>query len=221
MAVKASIYQAEGDLREAAKFLTEINAQTPSGTAVGIKVNQLRLERNLAEAIRLLKDREVHYHFGSDREKCVNELMLALVQRVDGNVAGTQAAAEQARHTLEPLCRNQPTNAYVVAMSSLASSVLGQRDLAIEEAERAITLLPASQDRVFGPTREENLALVQMMLGENGLATSNLSRLVQTPYSSWLYSPIPLTRMLLTLDPLWDPLRTDPAFKKLCEEKQQ
>ena len=30
MAAKASIYQAEGNLEEAAKLLSEINAQTPS-----------------------------------------------------------------------------------------------------------------------------------------------------------------------------------------------
>ena len=30
MAAKASIYQAEGNLREAAKLLSEINGQTPS-----------------------------------------------------------------------------------------------------------------------------------------------------------------------------------------------
>ena len=30
MASKASIYQAQGNLQEAAKFLSEINAQTPS-----------------------------------------------------------------------------------------------------------------------------------------------------------------------------------------------
>ena len=33
MAVKASIYQAQGNLQEAAKLLSEINAQTPSETA--------------------------------------------------------------------------------------------------------------------------------------------------------------------------------------------
>jgi len=27
-------------------------------------------------------------------------------------------------------------------------------------------------------------------------------------------------KALLRLDPLWDPLRADPAFQKLCEEKQ-
>ena len=29
-----------------------------------------------------------------------------------------------------------------------------------------------------------------------------------------------LRRHFLRLDPLWDPLRSDPAFQKLCEEKQ-
>jgi len=30
----------------------------------------------------------------------------------------------------------------------------------------------------------------------------------------------PVTPALLRLDPLWDPLRADPAFQKLCEEKK-
>jgi hypothetical protein len=30
----------------------------------------------------------------------------------------------------------------------------------------------------------------------------------------------PITPALLKLDPIWDPLRADPAFQKLCEEKQ-
>jgi hypothetical protein len=28
-----------------------------------------------------------------------------------------------------------------------------------------------------------------------------------------------LTPALLRIDPVWDPLRDDPAFQKLCEEK--
>src|SRR5437870_5747085 len=47
MAAKANIHQAE----QAGKFLSQINAQTPSENALVIKMTQLRLERNYAEAI--------------------------------------------------------------------------------------------------------------------------------------------------------------------------
>ena len=50
MASKANIYQAEGNLEQAGKFLSQINAETPSEIALLIKWTQLRLERNHAEA---------------------------------------------------------------------------------------------------------------------------------------------------------------------------
>ena len=97
---------------------------------------------------------------------------------------------------------------------------MGEKDSALKAAEHAIVLLPSAKDRVGGPGFEENLALIQTIIGENGRAISTLTRLLQTPYDSWLYSQAPITPALLRLDPLWDPLRSDPAFQKLCEEKQ-
>jgi hypothetical protein len=70
-----------------------------------------------------------------------------------------------------------------------------------------------------GPAREEHLALIQVIFGENSSAISTLTRLLQTPYSSWIYGTS-VTPALLRLDPLWDPLRADPAFQKLCDQKQ-
>jgi hypothetical protein len=64
------------------------------------------------------------------------------------------------------------------------------------------------------------MALVEMIVGDTGNAVSILTRLLQTPYAGWIYSPAPITPAFLRLDPIWDPLRADPAFQKLCEEKQ-
>jgi serine/threonine protein kinase/Tfp pilus assembly protein PilF len=220
MAEKAGIYQAEGNLQEAAKLLSETNAQTPSASAFLIKMTEFRLERNLGEAIRLLQARLTQFRYASEIEKINNQLWLALTQRLNGDTAGANVTAAQACNTLEPLCKNQPDNALFVAGLSLANAVLGEKALALKEAERAITLSPSIKDQVRGPAYEEVLALVETMVGENSLAISTLTRLLQTPYSSWLYVGA-VTAALLRLDPLWDPLRADPAFQKLCEEKQQ
>ena len=83
-------------------------------------------------------------------------------------------------------------------------------------------LLPSDKDRVNGPTLEHNLALIQTIFGETSRPISTLRQLLQTPYNAagWLHGPMPITPALLRLDPFWDPLRSDPAFQKLCEEKQ-
>jgi TolB-like protein/class 3 adenylate cyclase/Tfp pilus assembly protein PilF len=218
-AVKAITYQAEGNLQEAAKILSEVNVQSPS-YAFSAKLTQLTLERNLGEAVRLLQVRQAQFHFGSEFEKATNQALLALAQRLAGDTAAAKATAAQARKVLEPLCKNQPGNFVFAQMLSLANAVLGDKDAALREAERAIMLLPSTKDRVYGPGSEELLALIQTIFGDNRRAISILTRLLQTPYSSTvLYTPVPVTPALLKLDPTWDLLRSDPAFQKLYEEK--
>jgi serine/threonine-protein kinase len=98
---------------------------------------------------------------------------------------------------------------------------MGEKNSALNEAERAIMLQPRAKEPLAGALYEENLALIQTMVGENSRAIPILTRLLQTPYGGgFLYCPTPVTPALLRLDPIWDPLRADPAFQKLCEEKQ-
>jgi TolB-like protein/predicted Zn-dependent protease len=217
MACKAGIYQAQGNLQEAARLLVEVNEQTTSQVIFGTKVDQLRLERNHGEAIRLLQARLAQFRFGSEFEKGMNQVSLAMTQRLAGDATGAKATAEQARNTLEQLYRNQPDRAFIAATLSQAFAVMGQKDSAVKLAERAIMLLPMPKER--RSVLEENLALIQTIVGENSRAISNLTQLLRTPYSSWLYK-YRITPALLRLDPFWDPLRADPAFQKLCEEKQ-
>jgi tetratricopeptide (TPR) repeat protein len=220
MARKAGIYWAEGNLQEAARLLVQVNAQTPSVTAFRIKVTQLRLERNLGEAVRLVQTRQARFHFASEIEKGVNQVLLAFVQHLAGDAVSAKATAKQALNTLQPFYKDHQDNATFAALLSLSYAVLGNKDSALNEAERAIALLPSIKDRVSGPAGEENLALIQTIFGENSRAISALALLLRTPYNSWLYGPTPVTPALLRLDPTWDALRADPVFEKLCEETQ-
>ncbi len=219
IASKASIYQAEGNLQEAAKLLAQVNLETNSDVAVRIRLTQWRLERNHTEATHWVQGRQDRLRLFSGIDKGSKQLGNALVHRVAGDTAQAKAFAEQARNTIEPLRKEQPNNAFVAAALAVAYAMLDEKDSALNEAQRAITLVPSNKDRLSGPAFEENLALVEMIIGENSRAIATLTRLLQTPYGGWLYSPTPITPALLKLDPIWDPLRADPAFQKLCEEK--
>jgi serine/threonine protein kinase/Tfp pilus assembly protein PilF len=216
---KIRICQAQGNLQEAAKLLVDVNARTPSDAIFAAKIAQLTLERNLGEAVRLLQARLAQSQFGSNKSGW--QLYLAIVQRLAGDTAGAKASAERARKTLESFYQRQPDNPDIVAALSLAKAELGEKDSALKEAERVIMLSPSGKNPIEGPILEENLARIHTLLGENGRAISILTRLLQTPGTSRSYYPIPITPALLRLDPIWDPLRGDPAFQKLCEEKQK
>jgi serine/threonine protein kinase/predicted Zn-dependent protease len=220
MALKANIYQAQGNLPEAAKLLSGINEQTPNRDSLDIKITQLQLERNYREAIRLLQTRLAQFHFDSRYDEGSCEVALAFTQRFAGDMAGAKVMAEQARNTLEQPYRDQPDDIYFTAELSQAYAAMGEKDSALELAERAIILYPRAKDPVNGPKLEEKLALIETILGENSRAISILTQLLQTPYWGWHYNLTPITPALLRLDPIWDPLRADPAFQKLCEEKQ-
>ena len=214
VASKAKIYQAEGNLEQAGKLLAGVNAQTPSFIAFLTKMDQLFLERHFDEAIRLIHSRLTESRDVSDIERFFNPFFLVLAQENAGDIAGARATAQQVLGPLEALCQKDPDNPNFAEVLSIIHAVLGQKDAAIKEAERAITLLPSGKDAADGPRAEENLAFVEHLVGDKDSAIPRLQHLLQIPYSNCI------TPALLRLHPQWDSLRGDPRFQKLCGEKQ-
>jgi len=212
IASEAKIYQAEGNLEQAGRLLAGINAQTHSFAVISTKINQLMLERHCDEAIRLIQGRLAESSDLSDLERLFAPFFLVFAQECAGDIAGARATAQQLLHLLETLGKKDPDNPNFAAALSLIHAVLGEKDAAIKEAERAITLLPSVKDAVDGPTHEENLAFVEARFGDKSRATLTLQHLLEISYSNCV------TPALLRLDPKWDPLRGDPRFQRLSQE---
>src|SRR5262249_24849146 len=140
---------------------------TSSERVFGTKLGQLLLERNFAEVIRLLRLRLAQSHFDLEIDKAAYQVWLALAQRLAGDTAGAKVTAEPARDTLERLYRNQPNDANLLTFLSKSYALVGEKDSALKLAHRAVMLEPRDKDPVNGPTWEENLAVVQTLVGDN------------------------------------------------------
>ena len=187
------------------------NGDRSSSSIAGAYIGQLQYERNFDQLIRFCEARVAQGHFASDLDKAFAQVVLACNQRLAGDTAGAKLTAEKARNTLELAYRRKEEghgwrsrNSHLEESLSRTYALMGKKDLALSVVQRGVMLWPRAKDPVFGPTQEENLAIVQTMVGENKRAISNITRLLKTPYASDFYSPTGVTPALLRLDPIWD-----------------
>jgi tetratricopeptide (TPR) repeat protein len=219
LAAKAAIAQAQGDLPRASALLASIHPPAEDPQALETQVYQAILERRPAQIIPRLKellakpDPALGYTTGELR------FYLGWAQEVAGDHTAAQESWRQARSELDSFLKEQPENFALIGDLALTSMGLGDKAAAFKLTEQAMALIPIEKDAVAGPIPIEILARVSARMGEPDRAMAALEKLLSIPYDGALAQNVPLTPALLRLDPMFDPLRNNPRFQKLCEEK--
>jgi tetratricopeptide (TPR) repeat protein len=125
-----------------------------------------------------------------------------------GNESAARAAFNSARNALGQTVQNQPNYAAALCALGVIDAVLGNKEDAIREGERAVELTPISKNAIEGGTLVRYLAVIYAWAGDKDRAIQQLAQATREPGSHISYG-------YLRLHPLWDPLRGDPRFEAI------
>jgi TolB-like protein len=201
------LYEA-GDSAPLRDILEKFPDMEFAGGQTPVRVWMAMLDGNYAEAERVLatsprqefQDIDFSFYFPKSWYQ-------AMVARAKGDPVSAKAAFRECREILAQRLIVKPEHARTIAVLAQVDAGLGQKDLAIREAQHAIDLMPISKDIYDGALVLEGLAQVYAWSGDRDRAIELVQKLLTMPgYVNYVR---------LKLHPLWSPLRGDPRFEKI------
>jgi TolB-like protein/predicted Ser/Thr protein kinase/cytochrome c-type biogenesis protein CcmH/NrfG len=145
-------------------------------------------------------------------EKNERDFLLGRIASLKGDVASARSAFLRARTETEEELRANPDDMNLFFRLAQIDALLGRKQEALSEGRRAMELVPAAQEAMFGFCPNEvcatkSFALLCARVGETDLALEQLEGVTKIPGGP--------TYGELRLDPMWDVLRGNPRFEKI------
>jgi TolB-like protein/cytochrome c-type biogenesis protein CcmH/NrfG len=156
------------------------------------------------EAAEKLPDNEVAAFPGHSSSKYY---LIGFARKALGDETGARAAFLKAKSVIEDQLKRTPDNADIHIQLAKVLAYLGEKESALGEVQRATEIVPEGKDAFGGPEIMTGVAEVYATLGDKDRAIEILDGL--------LSRPSPVTAQVLKVNPIWDPLRSDPRFQGL------
>lgn len=201
----------EGDTKKARAVLEEASRKLTSLDEYNIVYPWVLIEildREYQEALNRLS--LVQSEAFQDELRFVPKAQLyAQIYALMGDKQREQEYYNLDRTYLENKIKEKPDDSRLYSALGIAYAGLTLKEKAIQEARKAVELLPVSKEAIRGFCRAKDLAQVYVMVGEYEKAIDQIERLLSIPGEM----SIPLLR----IDPKWTPLKEHPRFQKLVE----
>jgi len=135
------------------------------------------------------------------------EALLARATRDEGRARAVFTAA---RLEQEKVVQKQQNFGPTLMVLALIDAGLGNKEAALEEARRAVQLLPAEKDSINAERMVAYFAITAAWVGDRDMAFDYLTKAAASRGPSQITS-----YGALKLLPYWEPLRGDPRFEKI------
>jgi TolB-like protein/Tfp pilus assembly protein PilF len=167
------------------------------------------LERDFAAALQ-----QAGKENDDPRERVSRLAARVAIRVLAGDSASAIAESEEARTHLEARLRERPDDGFAMTQLSWVYVALDRKADALRMAHQAAEWLPIEKDAFGGPSFAVGLAQIQARTGEGPEAVKTLRHLLSIP------AGIAVSVNRLKIDPVWDPIRSDPEFQQLLASKE-
>jgi len=223
--IKAQVLMARnGDVDAARLVMREMSRRTDLAEVAQVSVVQgslwcaalVRLFPELfAQAFDSLESKPMARNRGPELAIiAATHLCRALIYDAEGDRQSASARYDSARVYFERIIRSNRQSAFVCedhGNLGLAYAGLGRCEEAIREGESAVRMISISKDAYTGTGPVRKLAEIYVKCGKYEAAIGQIETLLSVPSD--------ITPGLLRVDPIWDPIRSNPRFRRLVEGK--